>query len=507
MNPAWLPLFTAVPLLLAGVGVVVRRPWIGRLLMLATPLATGVAALLLLAEHARTPVLATQVGGYVPGIAIPFVSDTLSALMIAVTSLTTLVCAWFVIATGGDRRRFVAPLVLMLLGGVNGALLTGDLFNLFVWVEVMLLPSYALLAGAGSWRRLGVGRTFVVVNLVTSTILVVGVGFVYATTGTVTLAALVGAGAEDPRAGVAIAVVLLALSVKAGLAPVHGWLPRTYPDTSAGIMALFSALHTKVGLYALYRIHATTFGADAPSWWPAVGAAVVVTIVLGALATFGENHLRSALAWQMVTGVGHILVGVALFTAASLSAGLFYLVHHIVTMGALLLLAGAIEHTYGSGRLDRVSGLMRREPWLAVGVALGLFSLVGLPPTSGLWGKVGLILASTAAVTRHPVLAWSLVAAMILASVLSLLALQRVWSQVFWGRPLERYRPPDPETGRGELTPVGDVRIRPAVAAPGLVLIGVSVAMFVFAGPIFPVTDRAAAALTDLAPYAQAVIR
>ena len=509
---ALLPLFVALPLLSAGLLVVLRGPLLGRIVLLGVPAASALGGLVLLDVHTRVPVLSDRIGGYVPGVAIPFVSDSLSALMITVTSATTAVCAAFLTTTGVDRRRLLPPLILMLLSGVNGALLTGDLFNLFVWVEVMLLPSYALLAGAGSWRRLGVGRTFVLVNLVTSTILVAGVGFVYATTGTVTLAALAGVGAADPRAGLALTLVLLALSVKAGLAPLHGWLPQTYPETSAGVMALFSALHTKVGLYALYRIYGTTFGLHEAPWLGVVAALVVLTILLGAFATYGESHMRSVLAWQMVSGVGQILVGLVLFTAASLAAGLFYLVHHIVTMGALLLLAGAIEHTYGTGRLDRLNGLMRRDPLVAAGFALGLFSLVGLPPTSGLWGKVGLLGAASAAATApgpfgaHPGIAWACVAAVVLASVVSLLALQRLWSEVFWGRPLELYRPPDPETGRGEPVGVGDVRIRPVVALPGLLLVGLSVAMFLGAGWLFPITDRAAAGLIDLAPYVQAVL-
>ncbi|GAB48759.1 monovalent cation/H+ antiporter subunit D family protein [Mobilicoccus pelagius] len=505
-DPRFLPLFVAGPLLCAGLLVLVRSRAVGRAVMIGVPALSTLGGLALLATHTVTPVISDRIGGYVPGVAIPFVSDTLSALMVTITSLTTTVCAVFLSIAGVDRRRLLPPLVLMLLAGVSGALLTGDLFNLFVWVEVMLLPSYALLAGAGSWRRLGAARTFVLVNLLTSTILVVGVGFVYATTGTVTLAALAGAGAADPRAGLALALVLLALSVKAGLAPVHGWLPQTYPETSAGVMALFSALHTKVGLYALYRIYGTTFGIHEAPWLGIAAVLVVVTILLGAFATFGESHVRGILAWQMVTGVGHILVGLVLFTAASLSAGLFYLVHHIITMGALLLLAGAIEHTYGTGRIDRLSGLARRDPLVAAGFVLGLFSLVGLPPTSGLWGKVGLVVASTNA-GQHPGIGWAFVAAVILASVVSLLALQRLWNEVFWGRPLDRYRPPHPETGRGELTPVGDVRIRLAVALPGLVLVGLSLAMFAAAEPLLAVTARAAAGLTDLAPYVQVVLR
>ncbi|WP_168582907.1 monovalent cation/H+ antiporter subunit D family protein [Gephyromycinifex aptenodytis] len=504
MNPAFLTLFVAIPLFSAGFLVVVRHAITDRLLLLGVPALIAGGGALLLVEHTHTPVLAHQVGGFLPGVAIPFVSDTLTALMLVVTAGTTFVVGTFLIGTGEDRYRFVPSLVLMLTAGVDGALLTGDLFNLFVWIEVMLLPSYALLALAGTWRRLGVGRMFVLVNLLTSTVLLIGVGYVYAVTGTVTLAALAGVANENPRAALAFLVVLAALSVKAGIAPVHGWLPRSYPATSAGIMALFSALHTKVGLYAIFRVYSVVYDGRPAPWMPVLVILVVATMLLGALATFGESRIRSILAYQMVSGVGHILIGLVVLGALSLSASLFYLVHHIVTMGALLLLAGAIEETYGTGRLDRLQGLVARDPWVAVAFALGLFSLVGLPPTSGLWGKVGLVQAASADGTW---VGWTLISAIVLASIISLLALQRLWNGVFWGRPMERYRPDHPTTGRGPLIDItDDVRVSTSLAMPGYTLITISVLMFFGAGPIMPVIQRAADGLVDLQPYIQAVL-
>lgn len=503
MNPALLLLFVAVPLLAAAVAVLLRRPVLDRALMIGVPAATAAAGVALIGVHASEPVLAHNVGSFAPGIAIPFVSDTFTAVMLTVTGFTTAVCAWFLTVTGEDRYRFVPSLALMLTAGVNGALLTGDLFNLFVFVEVMLLPSYALIAVTGTWRRLGIGRMFVLVNLVTSTLLLIGVALVYGAAGTVNLADLAGRGADDPRVGLAVAVVLVALLVKGGVVPVHGWLPRAYPATSAGVMGLFSGLHTKVALYAVYRIYSVTFGGAAP-WISVLAVAVLATMIVGAVGTFAEQRMRGALAYQMVTGVGHILIGLVLFTPWALAAGVFYLVHHVVTMGALVLGAGAIEHTYGTGRLDRLSGLMRRDPWTATVVALGLFSLVGLPPTSGLWGKVGLMLGAAGA---GDLTGWLFIGAIILASVLSLLALQRMWREVFWGPPLEQYRPDDPDQGRGSaVRPDTHVRVRAATIAPATVLIVASVAMFVAVGALLPIATRAAVALTDVTPYVQAVL-
>ncbi|GAB3110214.1 monovalent cation/H+ antiporter subunit D family protein [Janibacter alkaliphilus] len=498
-----LPLLVAVPLLLAGLTVLVRRHLVGVLALVATLLGVLSAAVTLAMHHADVPALAAGVGDYVPGVAIPFVSDSLTAIMLAVTSLATLATVGWLILTGETRYRFFVPLVLLLVTGVNGALLTGDLFNLFVFVEVMLLPSYALIAITGTWRRLGVGRLFVVVNLLTSTILLIGVGLTYGTAGTVNVAALAGQGVADERTGLAVGVVLLALAVKAGVVPVHTWLPRTYPATSPGVMALFAALHTKVAVYAIYRIYAVVYDGQAP--W--VGIAVVlvaITCVVGAVSTFGEQTFRGAMAFQMVASVGHALVGVVVFTQLSLAAGLLYLVHSIITTAALLLTGGAIEHTYGSQRLDRLTGLMTREPWAAAIVALGLMSLVGLPPTSGLWGKLGLVLGAAEAPGWQ---AWLLVGAVIVASVLSLLALQRVWTAIFWGPPPEHYRGDHARTRRTERIDItDDVRIPARMLLPGGSMIVVSLAIFVGVSLIDPVFEQAATGLLDTGAYVEAVL-
>ncbi len=504
MTAAWLPLFAVVPLLAAGLTVVLRHRLLDRILLIGLPAMSGALGVVLLLEHRQTPVLAHHVGGFVPGVAIPFVSDPLTAVMLIVTGSSTAVCAWFLSITGEDRYRFLTPLALMLTAGVNGALLTGDLFNLFVFIEVMLLPSYALIAVTGSWRRLGIGRLFLLVNLLTSTILVIGVGFVYGVTGTVNLAALAGRAVHDPRAGLAISVVLLALAIKGAMVPVHGWLPRTYPQTSAGVMALFAGLHTKVALYAIYRVYAMVYGGQPAPWvWVLAGVAVL-TMVVGAISTIGERRIRSALAFQMISGVGHILVGLVVFTGLSLAAGIFYLAHHVVTMAALLLSAGAIEHTYGTGRFDRLNGLMRRDRLVTIVFALGLFSLVGLPPTSGVWGKVGLMLGAAGAAGW---LSWLLIGAIVAASLASLMALQRLWADVFWGPPLERYRPDDAHTGRGKSVALPEhVVVSGRLAAPGTVMLVVSIVMFLAAGVLWPFAESAAAGLLDPSAYVTAVL-
>lgn len=504
MIASLLPLLMVVPLAMAALTVIVRGRTIDRILLLVVPFGSSAAGIVLTVVHRSQPVLAHQFGGYPPGVSIVFASDPFSALMLIVTGLATGVCSLFLMGTQEDRYRFATPLILMLTAGVNGALLTGDLFNLFVFIEVMLLPSYALIAMTGSWARLGVGRTFLLVNLLTSTVLLTGIGFVYAVAGTVNMAALAGRAQSDPRLGVAVSVVLLALLVKGAVVPVHTWLPRTYSGTSAGIMALFSGVHTKVALYAVLRIYTLMWDARPAPWVVVLGIVVVATILIGATATYGEGRIRAALAFQMISGVGHILLGVTVLTALALGAGVFYMVHHIITMGGLLLLAGAIEHTYGTGRYDRLSGLLRRERFTAVMFALGLLSLIGLPPMSGLWGKIALVHAVGSA---GGVQAWFYIGAVIVASIVSMFALQRMWAEVFWGPPMDTYRPDDMFTGRGQKTKLpADVRIPMRLSLPGAVLIGISFAMFLGSAAVLPMAEAAGASLMDVGSYVRAVL-
>jgi multicomponent Na+:H+ antiporter subunit D len=499
MTGSLLPLLVVVPLLGAALGTLVPGH-VARVVLVLAPVLTTAGGVALLVTHLDTPVLADRIGGFVPGIAIPLVSDTLTAVMITVTGVTTTACVVFALVNGEARLRFFPALVMMLSAGVNGALLTGDLFNLFVFIEVMLLPSYALIAMTGTWRRLGVGRLFVVVNLVTSTILLVGVGLVYGVAGSVNMAVLTDVDADDPRFQLAVGVVLLALTVKAGVVPVHGWLPRAYPATSAAVMALFSALHTKVAIYAVFRIHQTVLD-GAPGWTTLLLVLFTLTMLVGAYGSLGERMIRRSLAWQMIAGVGYILLGVAIGTQLGLAAGLFYMVHHILVMGALLLCSGAIEHAYRTHQFVGLSGLMRREPVLAVITALAMMSLIGFPPSSGFFGKVGL---ARAAAELDGFQVWLALGAILLASIGTLLAMSRLWTQVFWGPPLEEM----PSRGKGHKQPPDlpdDTRMRRRTLVPAGALVLVSLVIFLVPGPVWELCLQAAAGLLDVTAYVATV--
>ncbi len=526
MTGAHLPLLVAVPLIAAAVLLFISQRTRITLIVLMTVLTLGVAAgVLLIVASLDGRVLADGVGLWPAGIAIPFASDMLTALMLTVTSLLTLTCSAFAIASGFASRQFFAPLVLILTAGVNGAVLTADLFNLFVFIEVMLLPSYALFIlarpGRGRLGRIAGARLYVVVNLLTSTVFLTGVAFIYGVAGTVNLAELAGAAATDDAVGIAVAVCLFALSIKAAVVPVHGWLTRAYPATSPVVTAMFSGLHTKVAIYAIYRIYAVIFDGDERFLWIGV-AAFTLTMAIGVLGAVGESSSRSILTFHMVSQIGYILMGVALFGVAGLTAGIFYLIHHMIVKASLFLSTGAIEIRYGSGGLDRLGGLAKREPWVAVAFFAAALSLAGIPPFSGFVAKLSLLLA---AVSTGQIVA---AVVMVAVSLITLMSMLKIWAGTFWGDekvppvpepdshpwPLER----GPEVAAGTHTVLSPVRrptepsrerrrrIGPALLAPSLFLSAITLGLGLGGELLLGLAETAANGLLDPGPYVEAVL-
>ncbi|WP_420113563.1 monovalent cation/H+ antiporter subunit D family protein [Pseudactinotalea sp.] len=500
MRQELLPLVVATPLLAAGVALLVRRRghWPATIMIVLLVL-NLVAGVVLVAATADGSVLAHQVGGWGPGIAIPFVVDVFSALMVLVAGVLSLACAVFALGSGVGRLPLFAPLLMVLTAGVNGALLTADLFNLFVFIEVMLLPSYGLLMIArrrrGTDRAVTGSRLYVTFNLFVSTMFLTGVALVYGAAGTVNLAELAGAAAHSPQVAAATGLCLLALAMKAAVVPVHGWLARAYPSTSPAVTALFSGLHTKVAIYAIYRIYAVVFDGDQRYLWIGV-VLFCATMLVGVLGAAGENRMRSILAFHMVSQIGYILLGVALFGPIGLTAGIFYLLHHMIVKASLFLSVGAIETRYGTDTLEDLRGHVGRHPVLAAAFGAAALSLAGLPPFSGFVAKLTLILA---AFDAGQVIA---VVIALVVSVITLLSMLKIFSAVF-----------APTLQRSGTRSMGSVTLddpprarRWAMTAPAVALAAVTLGLGVGAQGLLDLTATAAAGLVDTTAYVQAVL-
>ena len=488
---AILPVFVALPLIVSAVTAL--SPWkkLNDTLALIIPainLAMGVWLYTYTAEHGA---ISHVIGLYQGGVGISYTADAFSAVMIVTTMLVSLMSNWFAINVGETQARFYTPLSLVLVTGVSGALLTADLFNFFVMIEVCLLPSYGLIAMSGTRHRVLSARMFALVNLAASTMLLLGVGYLYAVTGAVNLASLQGVAAGNGPATVATGIVVIAIAAKAGVFPVYTWLPRTYPSTSAAVMGLFSGLHTKVAVYMLFRIWVIMFDMD-PRWNTLLIIVMVISMIIGGYAGLAESTMRRVLAYQMVNGMPFILIMLA-FTnddaRYALAAGLLYTLHHMVTIAALVLNSGAIEETYGTGTMAKLSGIARRDPWTSAVFVAGAFSIVGFPPFSGIFGKVTIVLA---AATPDDWRSWVAIAAIIAASFGALLSMMRLWQRVFWGRPMQHY----PEA----------LNVRVSFMLPSALLMIISLGMFIFAGQMWEITTTAVDDLLNVDAYTSAVL-
>ncbi|MEV1291844.1 monovalent cation/H+ antiporter subunit D family protein [Pseudonocardia sp. NPDC049635] len=495
--PVAIPLFAAGLLILVGF----RMPLPARraIAFTAVVACTAVAGYLLAVTTDGT-VVVQRLGGWPDGIAIPFAADAFGSVMLVVTGVLGLACLAFAALDGGgtgdlessDELRAFLPQAMLLLAGVNGAYLTADLFNLFVFIEVMLVPSYVLIATGRNPERLAAARLYLTVNLLASTVFLAGLGLVYGVAGTVQLGDLAGAAVADPRVAAATSLILLALSVKAALVPLHNWLPRAYSVAPAAVTVLFSGLLTKVGVYALFRIYAVVHDGD-PRFLPVVLAAALLTMVVGVLAAVGAGGMRQILTFHMVSQLGYIVLGLALFTPVGLAAAIYFMVQYVLVKAALLMVAGAVERHVGTGELARLGGLAAHSPAAAVAFAVSALSLAGIPPMSGFVGKLALVLGAVDAAQ----VAAALVA--IGVSVFTLLSMLKIWNGVFWGGDAPV---PDPAGASGTVVAL---RVPVRSVVPALALGGSSLLLGLAAEPLLAVSAAAAEGLFDTAAYTGAV--
>jgi len=449
------------------------------------------AAVVLLADVWTHGIRVVAIGSWPPPYGIVLVADLFSAALLVVSQLVS--WATIVYATAwmdSDRERAgFYPLVFVLLLGVNGAFLTGDLFNLYVWFEVMLMASFVLLVLGVERGEVEGGIKYVSLNLLASTFFLSAAGILYGIAGTLNLADLSTVLSRlDPGIVNVVAMLFaLAFGIKAAVFPLFFWLPASYHTPPVPVSALFAGLLTKVGVYALVRVFTLLFVHD-PGWTHRIlltcAALTMLTGVLGALAQF---DIRRLLSFQIISHVGYMLFGLGLFTPAGLVSSVFYLLQDIVTKVSLFCIAGLIERTGESSSLGHLGGLLRQKPWLGLVFLIPALSLAGFPPLSGFVAKVLVIRAGFAAN------AYAATAIALLAGLLTLLAMLKIWNEVFWK---ER---PDADDGDAA-QPLG-LRL----VAPVLLLVVVTIGLGIAAEPVLVLSTRAAEQLLDAQGYRDAV--
>lgn len=484
--PILLPLVTGIIAILFF-----RNVSIQRIISVIGLLLTAVASTLLITQVAQSGIQTLNVGGWAPPYGIALVADMVSALLVVAASIIALACLLYAFQSVNKEREehHFYPFFHFLIAGVNGSFLTGDIFNLFVSFELMLISSYALIVLGGTERQLRETIKYVLINIVSSALFVASIGFLYSITGTLNMADLSVRIAEIGQSGVVTLIAVLFLivfSIKAGLF-LFFWLSGSYAAPPAVVTALFAGLLTKVGLYAIVRTFTLIFYHDPDFFHALIGWMAGATMILGVIGAISYRDVNKILIYNVIAGVGFVAFGMASASRTALEGLLFYMLHDMLIKTLLFLLGGALIAVAGTSKLDNMGGLIKRYPMLGWMFFISALALAGIPPFSGFPGK--LLLFEGGLQTGL----YGLTGIAVLSSLLMLYSVLRIFIQAFWGEP-----------------PAGVVR-RPypvnGLLIPAGILFIFIIVMGVGAEGMFQLTSRAGDILLHPNLYIDAVLK
>ncbi|MFT4175155.1 MAG: proton-conducting transporter membrane subunit [Luteolibacter sp.] len=375
--------------------------------------------------------LVQNLGDWSSMLGIVLVVDGLAGIMLCLSTFVSLMCILFSYAevSAEQEQPLRLPLMQLLVAGINLSFITGDLFNLFVAFEIMLVASYALLTLEANNRHIKEAFPYLSVNLVGSALFLITAGVAYAVFGTLNFAHMSERAAElgttFPVRLVAI-LLMVVFGIKAGVFPLYYWLPNSYPILSLSLGAFYSGLLTKVGIYVMLRMLGTVFPHDLDAIYLLLAWLAGLTMVLAVLGAVSRNFIRGILSFHIVSQIGYMILAIGLFTPLSIAACIFYVIHHIVVKSSLFLVGGAAMFYNHTDHLKRMGGLWKASPLLGICFLCQAFSLAGVPPLSGFWGKYLIILVGLDE-GRY----W-LVMAAIVASILTVVSMLKIWLGAFW---------------------------------------------------------------------------
>lgn len=499
----------AIPLLTAALILLFTR-WGGRrrirpqiaFTALALCLNLAVALLLFQATAARGERFVLQMGAWPAPFGITVYGDGLSATLLLLTALVATAVYPFAVATIDYHRERMGfhPLYLLLLMGVNGAFLAGDLFNLYVFFEVLLMASFVLLTVGAQPAQTNSGIRYVVLNLLASTVFLVAAGVAYGTLGTLNMAQIAQ---RLPLASEAVRTVfagllLVGFGSKAAIFPLFFWLPASYHTPPPAVTALFGGLLTKVGVYTLFRSFTLFFPELLIDWQPTLLTIAGATMLVGALGALAQPGIRRLLSFHIISHVGFMLMGLAVALSGNqlaigfgLGAAVLYLCHHMIVKTALIMAGGAVELHMGSDRLASIGGLVTRQPFLAFLFFMAAISLAGIPPFSGFVSKLSLLQITLD--TRH----WLVSGVSIFASLLTMINMMRLWRESFWGE----YKRPSRVPSRILQSKTRQLLMLTPIAA----LVLLSLGLGVFGESAFRLSMKVAQQALDQQAYIEAV--
>lgn len=484
--PLLIPLFTAVLLIFLHNKLQLQR-WIS----LLSSLLNVAVSIFLIVQVRNNGIQTLNMSGWAPPYGIVLVADMFAVLLVLAASIVTACCLWYSFRGIDEQRErhYFYSLVHFMIAGVNGSFLTGDLFNLFVCFELMLMSSYSLIVLGGTKRQFRETLHYILINVLSSTLFVASVAYLYGATGTLNLAHLSMRIAESGQTGpitVVSALLLVVFSVKAGLF-LFFWLPGSYGAPPAAISALFGALLTKVGMYALIRTFTLIFYHEVQVTHMLIGTMAVATIILGGFGAVSQTNVNRILGYNVIASIGFMSLALAVSNADALQGAVFYLVHDMIVKALLFLLAGILVAETGTERINRMGGVLGHSPLLGWMFLIASLAVVGIPPLSGFPGKLLIIQGSLEDGQ------YLIAAAGVLLTLMLMYSLIKIFILGFWGK-ARRPREAHWKQSRKLLL----------ASAPLMLLI---ILLGIFAESVMPYIASASNVLTDPSIYIQAVFK
>ncbi len=420
-----------IPFLIGVLCLLVKKTSLSSTLsILGAFLQLGVAVWML-TEVVAAEIIAVQIGNWQAPFGISIVADLMAAIMVLITAVISLAVQFYALSdiSKALKQKHFYAIVNLLLMGVNGSFLTGDLFNLYVWFEVMLIASFVLITMGGEKAQLEGGVKYLVINLLSSILFLCGIGLLYGKLGTLNMADIAAkmVDVEDAFLINSSAMLLfVAFGIKSALFPFFFWLPASYHTPNIAISALFAGLLTKVGVYALIRSYTLLFQTQFDLIQDVLIVVSACTMIFGVFGAACQYDIKKILSFHIISQIGYIVMGLAIGTPLAIAGAIFYTIHHIVVKTNLFLIGGLIERIYGTSDLKKLGGLFKWSPAFSLLFFIPAFSLGGIPPFSGFWAKFGVIRAGLEA--NH----FWLVGAALFVGVFTLFSMTKIWAEAFW---------------------------------------------------------------------------
>lgn len=486
-------LFTAILLLFSW-----RKTVLQRIVSIAGSIVVLLLAIRLFGHVWDNGIVVMQAANWDAPFGITFVADTFSSSMVLLTSFAGLAVSIFSAAGIAKARMLYGyfPILHFLLMGLNGAFLTGDIFNLYVWFEVIIISSFVLLTLGGRKAQLEGAVKYMALNILASTFFLTGIGILYGIAGTLNMADLaikVPAIANRNLVDITAIFFIIGFGIKSAVFPLYFWLPSSYHTPPSAVAAIFGGLLTKVGIYALFRVSTLIFIPD-DFIRTLLIAIAILTILTGCFGMIIKRNIRRMFSYLIVCHIGFMVGGLGMFSEIALMGALFYLFHDIMVKTNLFLIAGLIRQLRGTMNMEKLGGLYAEYPKLSLLMAIVLFSLVGIPPLSGFWPKIYLFEGGFMAQQ------YVLIGAIIIGSFITLYVIAKMWADVFWKNPPTENNPLEDRFKAMPLLKKSFLVIPIALLAVVSLYIGLG------AENIVSVTQRIATEMMDPTPYTRAVL-